>query len=53
MAKIPGPKRVWVSKHTLGMQYFCFYYAFETNFSGHNKIRGALPPNAHRGYGLR
>jgi len=24
---------------------------FKTNFSGHNKIRGSLPPNAPRGYG--
>jgi len=24
----------------LGQQDFCFYYMFETTFSGHNKIRG-------------
>jgi len=43
----------------LGGQDFCFYYMFETNFSGRNKIwdgtkeiLGALPPNASpRGYG--
>jgi len=49
----------------LGGHEFCFYYIFETNFSGNKKIWGgtkeiwgvtkeiwgALPPNAPRGYG--
>jgi len=36
----------------LGGKYFCFYYMLKTNFSGRNKIWGALPPNAPpRGYG--
>jgi len=35
----------------LGWQDFRFSYMFETNFSGRNKIWGALPPNAPRGYG--
>ena len=28
-----------------------FYYMLKTNFSGRNKIWGALSPNAPRGYG--
>ena len=29
---------------SLRCQEFCFYYMFETKFSGHNKIWGTLPP---------
>jgi len=42
----------------LGWQDFCFYYMFETNLSGQNKIWGSpkrfwrkLLPNAPHGYG--
>jgi len=34
-----------------GGEEFCFFFMFTTNFSGHHKIRGALPPNAPRDYG--
>jgi len=49
--------KVWGAKCILGGKDFCFYFMFETNFSGHNKIWwgtknwGALHPNHPRGYG--
>jgi len=33
------------------MQHTFVFIKFKTKFSGHNKIWGALPPNAPRGYG--
>jgi len=32
----------------LGGKGFCIYYTFETNFSGHNKLRWGHSPNASR-----
>ena len=53
----PGFK-VWWDKNTVSGGHGCFYCTFKTNFSGYNTISGgtkmfggALPPNAHRGYG--
>ena len=44
--------RFWGENTFLRGQYVCFYFMFETNFPGHNKILGdtnifggELPPN--------